>query len=346
MPGFTDLSLAQLAIWFSAAAVAVYFLGQKLARYADLIAQRTGIGHAVVGVVMLGAVTSLPEIATSGTAALRGESAMAVNNLIGSVAVQLVALALVDLVYGGRAVTSRVTSASVMANAQLSIMMLGIIAFGVVVGEFAIPVLGIGIFALLTMLAYLFGAWLLSKCDENGWRPGRFSSTDAELSDGSDISTKSLAFRTVLAGAAIMAAGTVLTLAAEGIAETTGRGGGIIGLTLLAAATSLPEFATALAAMRLGRAGLAIGDVLGGNMFDTSLILLVDVLHPAGPVLTMVDPSSMAAAILALVLTAIYCTGIIVRRGIVMARMGLDSWAVLIVYGLGMWAILEGIFAR
>lgn len=346
MPDFTAMSLPMLAAWFVAAAVAVYFLGQKLARYADLIAQRSNLGHAVIGVVMLGAVTSLPEIATSGTAALRGESDMAVNNLLGSVAVQLVALALVDLVYGGRAVTSRVTSASVMANAQLSIIMLAIIAFGVVVGEFAIPVLGIGMFALLTMLAYLFGAWLLSRCDDKGWRPGRFPETDTELSDGSAISNGALALRSVLAGAAIMVAGTVLTLSAEGMAETTGTGGGIVGLTLLAAATSLPEFSTALAAMRLGRAGLAIGDVLGGNMFDTSLILLVDVLHPEGPVLTMVDPSSMAAAILALVLTAIYCTGIITRRGLVVARMGLDSWAVLIVYGLGMWAILAGVFAR
>ncbi|MFB0612824.1 sodium:calcium antiporter [Aurantiacibacter poecillastricola] len=346
MPDFTAMSLPALAAWFAAAAVAVYFLGKQLARYADLIAQRSGLGHAVIGVVMLGAITSLPEIATSGTAALRGESDMAVNNLLGSVAVQLVALALVDLVYGGRAVTSRVTSASVMANAQLAIIMLGIIAFGVVVGEFAIPFLGIGVFALLTMLAYLFGAWLLSRCDDNGWRPGRFPATDSELSEGSEISGLSLGLRTFAAGAAIMAAGTVLTLSAEGIAETTGTGGGIVGLTLLAAATSLPEFSTALAAMRLGRAGLAIGDVLGGNMFDTSLILLVDVLHPRGPVLTMVEPASMAAAILALMLTAIYCTGMIARRGIVVARMGLDSWAVLVVYGLGMWAILAGVFAR
>ncbi len=53
-----------------------------------------------------------------------------------------------------------------------------------------------------------------------------------------------------------------------------------------------------------------------------------------------------SAAIFALMLTAIYCTGIITRRGTVVARMGLDSWAVLIVYTLGMWAILAGVFAR
>lgn len=81
---------------FAAAAV-VWLAGTKVSRYANTISERTGLGKAFVGLLLLGGVTSLPEVATVTTASLGGNAGLAVNNLLGSVAMNLVFLAYADL---------------------------------------------------------------------------------------------------------------------------------------------------------------------------------------------------------------------------------------------------------
>jgi cation:H+ antiporter len=71
---------------FAVAAVVVWIAGSRLAGYAGRFATATGLGGALVGLVLLGGVTSLPEIAASATAAIGGSGALAANTLIGGVA--------------------------------------------------------------------------------------------------------------------------------------------------------------------------------------------------------------------------------------------------------------------
>ena len=72
MSPFADLPLWITVAAFILAAGAVWVAGTRLSRYADAIAREFGIGQAVLGVILLGGVTSLPEIAVTGTAALGG----------------------------------------------------------------------------------------------------------------------------------------------------------------------------------------------------------------------------------------------------------------------------------
>src|SRR3546814_17938613 len=91
---------------FAAAAAAVWFAGSRLARYAASISERTGIGAAFLGLILLGGITSLPEIAVTVTASLAGSAALSVNNLLGGVAAQFVVLAIADAVHGRDAISS------------------------------------------------------------------------------------------------------------------------------------------------------------------------------------------------------------------------------------------------
>jgi cation:H+ antiporter len=152
-----------------------------------------------------------------------------------------------------------------------------------------------------------------------------------------------LATYTIACAAAILAAGFVLTRTAEAIAAQTGLETGMLGLTLLAISTSLPEVSTAIASVRLRRAELAIGDVLGGNMFDTVLILLVDVIYVGGLALEAVDRASMTMALLGVLLTSFFLLGLVKRRDRTIFNMGYDSFAVLTVYIGGMMTIIVGI---
>lgn len=105
------LTLTDQPVWlvwlvFVGAAAAVWVAGTRVSGYADVISQRTGLGQAIVGLVLLGGITSLPEIAASSTSALAGDAPLAVNNLLGGVAMQVAILAIGDLAVGRAALTS------------------------------------------------------------------------------------------------------------------------------------------------------------------------------------------------------------------------------------------------
>ena len=107
-------------------------------------------------------------------------------------------------------------------------------------------------------------------------------------------------------------------------------------------ATSLPEVSTTLAAVRLRQTEMAIGDVIGGNMFDTVLILLVDLIYVGGPVLDQVDPTAATAALLGVLMTCLFLIGMIERKDRTVGKMGYDSLAVIVTYVVGMALIVLG----
>lgn len=344
VPDLGTLSLPILALLFTLSAALVWFAGTKLAGYADEIAERTGMGQATTGVLLLGAITSLPEISTSVSATLTGNSAMAVNNLVGSASFQLVVLAVCDLFVGRGALTSMIPGPRTILNAAVSIVLLVLFAVGVMVGDWPLPVLGIGLFPLMIALTYVVCTWQLSRSAAvAGWVPAEKHALAEPEPQRRSLPKGALALLTTAAGAAICAAGTLATLSAEAIAGATGTSTGIIGLTLMAGATSLPEFSTAIAAVRMRKAELAIGNVLGGNMFNTGLIVLVDLLDWGEPVLRQVDRNSTTAALIAVLLTTLFLIGLIERRDKAVLRMGYDSIAVMVVYVAGMAAIVGGL---
>ncbi|MFZ5477460.1 MAG: sodium:calcium antiporter [Myxococcota bacterium] len=105
--------------------------------------------------------------------------------------------------------------------------------------------------------------------------------------------------------AVLVAAGTALARAADEIAEATGVGRLWIGTILLAAATSLPEAATDVAAVRMGELDLAAGDLFGSSLANMLILAVVDLLPPRGRMLRSADPAHALSAAQAIVLHAI-----------------------------------------
>src|SRR5687767_12747795 len=91
---------------FAAAAALLWIAGTRIARYADAIAEKTGLGREVLGIVLLGGVTSLPEMAVASTASNARHPALSVNDLLGSAAINVVIIALADAALGRDAITS------------------------------------------------------------------------------------------------------------------------------------------------------------------------------------------------------------------------------------------------
>ncbi|HJS76718.1 MAG TPA: hypothetical protein VJ778_04870, partial [Burkholderiales bacterium] len=119
---FEALPLAANFGAFAAAAAAVWFAGTRIARYADAIAESTGIGRELLGIVLLGGVTSLPELAVASTASLAGHPGLSVNDLLGSAAINVLILALADAALGRDALSSVLASPGVLLQGVLGII--------------------------------------------------------------------------------------------------------------------------------------------------------------------------------------------------------------------------------
>ena len=131
-------------LMFAVAAAVIWVTGGRLTRALDAIAARTRLKHVFVGMLLLGGITSLPELANVVTASSIGNPTLAINNLLGSAAINILLLAIADAVVGRKAVTSIVAQPSTMMMAALCMIVLMAIAALVVLGDVLIGPLGIG----------------------------------------------------------------------------------------------------------------------------------------------------------------------------------------------------------
>ena len=99
MPDIQSLPLPWLGALFIASALLIAYFGSKMAAIADVLADRTGLGEALIGAVLLGAGTSISGIVTSITTAASGAPELAVSNAMGGIAAQTMFLALADIFY-------------------------------------------------------------------------------------------------------------------------------------------------------------------------------------------------------------------------------------------------------
>lgn len=328
---FQNLSPGINGAIFAAAAVVVWIAGTQLAHRADGIAEKTGLGRALLGILLLGGVTSLPELAVGVSATLSGVPELSVNDVLGSAAINVVILAAADAVYGRKALTSTPATPEVMLHGILGIMLLAIVIGPSLTGD--VLVAGMGAWSWAMLGAYLVALWVVSRSQGlRSWHPAQRTAPAPPPGHDEDRSLRRLIMGAAVAGAAILVAGTLLAMTAEALAKQTGLGHGFFGAVLLGMSTSLPEVSTVLAAVRLRRYDMAMSDVFGTNLFNVSIIVLVDALHAGEPVLLTAGPFAAFGALLALVLTAIFLVGMLERRDRTVMRMGIDSLTALACY--------------
>ncbi len=103
-------------------------------------------------------------------------------------------------------------------------------------------------------------------------------------------------------------------------------------MSLLAAATSLPELTTSITAVRMGAYTMAISNIFGSNLIMLVLVFPADILFRSGPILRDVSPTVPLALGFGLLVTVIYSVGLVIRRKPKVGSIGLDSLLVLFVF--------------
>ena len=143
-----------------------------------------------------------------------------------------------------------------------------------------------------------------------------------------------------LAALVVVVAGSWLPFIGTDIAEVMGWKASFVGTLLIAGATSLPEFVVTVSALRLGAVDMAIGNLLGSNLFDILILAIDDIAYSKGPLLAAVSPAHAISAFAAVIMSGIFIVAMLFKpetrlRGTI----GWTSLALLLVYLSASYAI-------
>jgi len=301
-------------IWFKfvLCLAVILFAGTKLAKYGDAIAEKTGLGRIWIGLVLIAAITSMPELVTGvSAAAVVGLPDLALGTLLGSCSLNLFILALLDIFHQRTPVLS-VASPRHVITAGWGVLLMAIAAGTIFAGaRFSGLALGwLGIPSIVILVAYLLGMWWIFR-HERGQRLHAAPTTSPQYDK---FTTRTVCIRFALAAAAIIAAGIWLSFIGDEISETTGWSATFVGSLFLAITTSMPELVVTMAALRLGAIDMAVADILGSNMFNIAIIAPVDLSYTQGSILSLVSSSHLITAAVAMMMSLLVIVGLRFRQ--------------------------------
>lgn len=280
--------------------------GEALVRGASTLAARVGISPLVIGLIVVSSATSAPEFAVTIGAVVEGEPGLAVGNVIGS------NIANVLLILGFSAMVSPLAINRQVVRFDIPVM-LGVTALflGLTLdGEIGLID---GILLLLGLVLHAVVSVVIGRRDA-----ATLDQPDAEAALNTKPVPLWLAALLLVGGVALLVGGAqALVTGAVNIALDLGVSSLVVGLTVVAVGTSLPELATSLVAIRRGERDMAVGNIVGSNIFNIGLVMGVPAIIfregiPVPQAAVALDIPLMLAAALALLPIAF--TGFIVAR--------------------------------
>lgn len=342
--GLSDLPVAPAAGVFAACALAIAVAGTGLARVADELADRTGMGQIVAGALFVGGSTSLPGVITSMSTAADGHAGLAIGNAVGGLTAQTTFLAFADLAYRRANLEHAAASVTGLAQATLLVTMLTIPLIAASTPE--VTLLHMHPASIVLFVMYGLGLRLLVRIkDEPMWSPVPTQATreEAELAANAPPDRRSTArlWRTFVLLAAVTAvAGYAIGESSVALVATTGLSESAVGTLFTAIANSLPELVTAIAAVRIGAVNLAVGDIIGGNAFEVLFLAAGDLVYTPGSLYHEFTADNTFTALLVILMTGVLLLGMLRRERRGIANIGWESAAVLALYAMSVVVVL------
>ncbi|MBT9594945.1 MAG: sodium:calcium antiporter [Vitreoscilla sp.] len=310
------MTLAWLVLQFAACAALIARAGYVLSRSADALADAYGWGRGWVGLALLATVTSLPELA-SGISAVAFVDApnLAVGNALGACVVNLLFLVVVDALQR-RQPMYREASATHLLSAGFGVVMLGFVALSLLTGARAPAVLHVGVYSPMLLALYLLALKGVHGHERKAMAVAAAAAAGGPMAPGAPTvpgRTQQEWRRFGMAALVVLAAGSWLPEVADGLAQELGLSRSFVGTVLMAIVTTLPEMAVTLGALRLGALDMAIGNLLGSNLFNVVVLAVDDAFYIRGPLLAEVASVHAGTAVTALVMTGLVIIGLAMR---------------------------------
>ncbi len=326
-------SLTSAFAAFGAAALVIAVAGTYLARYADELADRTGLGEAIIGTFLLASATSLPDFAATLSAAVDARPELAMSNVMGSMAVNLLFLGIADISYREANLEHAAASSSNLAQAALLIALLSVPLIAAQAPEVAL--FGVHPASPLIVAAYVFGFVLIRRTQESPmWFPRRTPLTviDRPASEEQAGSVAPLWLKFLALTLVTALAGWLLMEAVKTIADRTALSENVAGGVLTAVSTSSPELVTTLAAIRAGALTLAVSNIIGTNCFNILVIAAADLAYRQGSIYHDISSLQVVWGLVAILMTAVLLLGMVRRQVGGFGNIGFESVVILAVY--------------
>ena len=321
--------------------VIILFAGTKLAKYGDVIAEKTGLGRIWIGLVLMAAITSAPELVTGvSSVVLIGLPDLAVGTLLGSCLFNLTILALLDILHRRSPFLSEVKSQH-LASAGMGILLVAVTGGSIFTGDrLAGLALGwVGVSSIIILILYLAAMWGMFRFERNHSLP-----TSNDIRQYKREPMRALYFKFALSATVVIGAGIWVSFIGDEIALTYDWSASFVGTLFLAVTTSMPELAVTIAALRLGALDMAVADILGANILDIAHLFTVDLFYRPGLVLASTSSVHLITAGIIMVMSLLVILGIRFRqkRKIFIVA----SWytpALIGLYIFGAYALFKGI---
>jgi len=321
-------------ILFALVAAVIVVAGVQLARYGDVIGEKSGLGRSWIGMVLLAATTSLPELFTGfGATALTPLPDIAVGDVLGSCMFNLLILSLMDAIQPDR-ISARAHQGHALAIG-FGLALVAVAGIGLV-GAAYWPAIGwMGPNALVLIGLYFVAMRMMFTHELQR----RASTTLPETSalGAPDVSLRTALIRYGVAALAVVGAALYLPSLGGALARETGLGEAFVGSLFIALTTSLPEIVVSIAAVRMGALDLGIGNVLGSNLFNLLILGLDDVFYAPGPLLQAVDSSHVVSVMAIVLMNAFFLVGLTQQVLLKRFRVAWDTGAMAVVYAVAVW---------
>jgi cation:H+ antiporter len=315
------------------AAIAVS--GSQLSRSGDVIAAKTGLGRTWIGVVLLATVTSLPELITGSSAIIWVKAPdLAVGNLFGACLLNLLMLAVADFYHPPGPVLTSAERGQVLA-AACAIILLAVATLGVMArSPISDLTLGhIGLSTPVLLLCYLVSMRLLFQFQRRELQEHLAEQTAEPEFAGVNLRAAVIKFT----GNALVVVAAALWLPEVAVHLARGMGWqeSFMGTIFVAFATSLPELAVTISAVKIGAVDLAIGDLFGSMLFNVGLLGVFDILSFQHPLLLTVSPQHAVTGLTAILMAGIAAVELIYRpKKKAMRWLSTGAFLLAVLYGI------------
>lgn len=257
------------------------FLSVKASDYVDLIDKKTALSGAFIGGVMLSAVTSLPELFTSiSSTLLLDQPGLCMGNILGSDLFNLMVLGVAMLVcyrsFG---------QAKIMKSHGTVTLMVFVIYLALLLNMFGylnLEIFTISVTSIFIIIFYVLGV-------KNMAGDSKESSDEGTTS----LTIKQIVFRFILASIGIIGLSIGLTYITDIINDRLHLGQGLAGALFLGICTSLPEVSATIALFKKKNYNIAIGNMIGSNIFNFMILAVTDIIYVGGGLYDFSDPKTV-----------------------------------------------------
>ncbi len=295
-----------------AAAGIVLVASRFLAGSADVISYRTGIGRSFIGVIMLATATSLPELGTGiSSVTLVDAPDLAAGNVFGANLFNLCIIGLLDMVWRDGPILNSVSLTSIVVGAMgmvaISLAIIAILVHSMTPLMSAWPASPVSV---AMLVAFVVGMYMTFRHEREHVAEEAASAQPSRAGVGLPR-----ALLTYLAAAAVLVSTAVwLASTGEALADRMAWRDSFVGTQLLALCTTLPEFSTSVAAVRLEAPDLAISNLLGSNLFNVGVILFLDdLVYSPGLLWTNISLVHGLTGVIAILMTNVVVMALLAR---------------------------------